>query len=461
MSDESSTPGGPYGHAAAGGDLRDRFTSGEYPVAVYGLGKMGLPLACVYAQVTGSVIGVDVDPEVVTAVTAGNNPVKREPGLDDLLTDVVADDRLRATTDPIKAAESASIHVILIPTPITEDHEPDLSILDAVVDDIAAGLAPGDLVSVECTVPPRTSADRVVPALEAGSGLNRGGFGVAMCPERVSSGRALRDIRGSYPKVVGGYDDAATEAARQIYDEIVDNDVIAVSDATTAEAVKVFEGVYRDVNIALANELATLTDELGVDVNEAIDAANTLPYSDIHTPGPGVGGHCIPFYPYFLIDPFDTESPLLETGRSVNDSMPGFTVDKIREEFAAEGTQLSEASVLLFGVTYRPGVEETRASPALDIADILTNEGVTVYGVDPMLDDFDDFPLTKLALADLYDHSFDAVVVVTPHEEFDEVRWNDLERADGDLFVVDGRQSLDTSNIEHRVYTIGTGYADR
>jgi len=197
---------------------------------------------------------------------------------------------------------------------------------------------------------------------------------------------------------------------------------------------------------------------LGIDVREAIDTANTQPFCDIHDPGPGVGGHCIPFYPYFIIDPFETETPLLKTTREVNDSMPAFTVAKLREEFAAEGSGLSETSVLVLGLTYRPGVEEIRASPSLDIAVELSDRGFDVYGVDPILEAFDAFDLEPIPQPSIYDRNFDAVVLVTPHEEFADIRWDDLERDDGQLIVIDGRATLDLADTDHRVYTIGTGY---
>ncbi|WP_255193657.1 nucleotide sugar dehydrogenase [Natronobeatus ordinarius] len=440
-------------------ELRESLTSGAIPVAVYGLGKMGLPLAATLAETTGNVVGADVDPAVVDAVNAGESHVKREPGLDELVAETVAEGALTATADPREAAAAGAVHVVIVPTPITDDHEPDYSILDDVVADVATGLEPGDLVIVECTVPPRTAADRVRPALEEASGLERGEFGVAVCPERTSSGRALEDIRGAYPKVVGGVDEESTRAAAILYEALTNAAVIRVSDATTAEAVKVFEGVYRDVNIGLANELARFTDDLEIDVREAIEVANTLPYCDIHEPGPGVGGHCIPFYPYFLIDPFETDAPLLEAARTVNDSMPAFTVAKLREEFAAEGVDLSETSILLLGLTYRPGVEEIRASPSLAIAEQLSGAGATVYGVDPLLDSFETFDLEALALEAVYDSPFDGVVLVTPHEEFQSIRWADLERESGTLVVVDGRDALETEAVAgagHRVYTLGS-----
>ncbi len=426
-------------------------------MAVYGLGKMGLPLASVYAGVSGNVIGVDVDPDVVKTINNGGCHVKREPGLDELVAETVESRALQATTDTVGAASESTVHVVIVPTPITDEKEPDLSILDSVIMDIGEGLTAGDLVVVECTVPPRTTEDRVTPRLAEVSGLNSGEFGVAFCPERTSSGRALEDIRGAYPKVVGGVDDESTQVAAAIYEEINDEGVIPVSNATTAECVKVFEGLYRDVNIALANELATFTDEFGMDVREAIEVANTQPFCNIHDPGPGVGGHCIPFYPYFVIDPFETDAPVLETAREVNDSMPEFTVRKLCEEFDAEGLSVEEASVLVLGLTYRPGVEEIRASPSISIADELSERGADVYGVDPILEKFEVFELEQLELSALYEYEFDGVVLVTPHKEFDTIDWDRLGR-DGGSVVIDGRESLNLGGTQHRIYTIGSGF---
>jgi UDP-N-acetyl-D-mannosaminuronic acid dehydrogenase len=447
---------GLYGSTAPTDQQREAFLSGETPVAVYGLGKMGLPLAAVYADVTGNVVGADVDPDVVETVDRGDCHVEREPGLPELVSDLHDREALRAVAEPAEAAAEAAIHVLIVPTPITDDDEPDLSILRAATRSVAEGLSPGDVVVVECTVPPGTTDGLVRETLLEESGLEAGEFGLAFCPERTSSGRALEDIRGAYPKVVGGVDAESRRVAELVYGEINDEGVLPVSDATTAEAVKVFEGLYRDVNIALANELGQFADEMDVDVREAIETANTQPFCDIHDPGPGVGGHCIPFYPYFVIEPFETRAPLLRTAREVNDSMPEFTVRKLREELDAEGTDLADASVLVLGLTYRPGVEEIRASPSLDIAERLTEAGADVYGVDPVLSAYDAFELTPLSLSDIYGRAFDGVVMVTPHEEFDEIRWPEVGRPGGSV-VVDGRDTLGLDDTDHRVYTIGTG----
>jgi len=440
-----------YGSEAPESVQRAAFRSGQVPVAVYGLGKMGLPLAAVYADATDNVVGADVDPDVVETVNRGECHVEREPGLPELVAETVEAGALEATDDPREAAARAAVHVVIVPTPITDEREADLSILRSVAEDVGANLDPGDLVAVECTVPPRTCADLLRPLLADAAGHEA--FGLAFCPERTSSGRALRDIRGAYPKVVGGVDDESTRVAELVYDQITDNEVLAVSDATTAEAVKVFEGLYRDVNIALANELATFTDELGIDVNEAIATANTQPFCDIHDPGPGVGGHCIPYYPYFVINEVDADARLLRTAREVNDSMPAFTVETLARELDAEGTSPEEATVAVLGLTYRPGVEETRATPAGPIAERLSALGAEVLAVDPMLDDAAAFEAEMVSRDELYDRGLDAAVLVTPHEEFDGIAW---ERFDP-LVVVDGRGSLDLAATDHRVYTIGSG----
>ncbi|MFD1597518.1 nucleotide sugar dehydrogenase [Halobellus rarus] len=447
-----------YGTSVEEETQQKAFSEGEVPVAVYGLGKMGLPLASVFAETCGNVIGADIDPDVVATLQDGGCHVKREPGLDSLVADLVDSRSLRATTEPREASRDASVHVVIVPTPITDEKEPDLAILDTVIGDIATGLTEGDLVLIECTVPPQTTEQRVFEQLLEESDLERGEFGVAFCPERTSSGRALKDIRGEYPKVVGGVDEESTRAASVIYDTINSEGVLTVSNATTAEAVKLFEGLYRDVNIALANELAKFTDELGIDVREAIDTANTQPFCHIHDPGPGVGGHCIPYYPYFLIKPFETPSPLLSTAREVNDSMPSFTVSKVREGLESQGIAIEDSTVVVLGLTYRPGVEEIRASPSISITHELTDLGADVYAIDPLLDMFDAFEAQPIDQEDIYDLGADAIVLVTPHKEFEAIRWEELDTdPNGPAVLIDGRATLDNLDFDAWTYTISGG----
>ncbi len=483
-----------YGSDATQDEQRRAFRESEVPVAVYGLGKMGLPLGAAFAELTGAVQGVDIDPDRVATVEAGQNPFGNEAGLSTLLADVVRADQFRATTNGEAAAANASVHIIAVPTLVDERGAPDLSTLRAAVQTVTAGLEAGDMVVIESTVPPGTCQEVVAPLL-AEADPDPGTVGLAFCPERTASGRALQDIREAYPKVVGGVDEESGRVAELMYDELTDNDVVRVSDATTAECVKLFEGVYRDVNIALANELGQLTDDLGIDVTEAIDTANTQPYCSIHTPGAGVGGHCIPYYPYFLFDGVERDTQLIETGRSVNETMPTFVVKRLAEELAAEGISAGNATVGLLGVTYRAGVPETRESPAVDIAYQLSNLGATVLATDPLLEELPEMPGEFVGLSALESRDLDAAVLVTAHEAFAEIDWdafvtdegattNDAGAVDGEaatngpgavdgettlsedaattarsgIVVIDGRQALDLSETPHRQYTIGKGW---
>lgn len=459
---------GLYDSDATQDEQQQAFREGDVPVSVHGLGKMGLPLGTAFAELTGAVQGVDIDPDRVATVEAGQNPFENEVGLSALLSGVVETGAFRATTDGEAAAAKASVHIIAVPTLVDEQGSPDLSNLRAAVRTVTTGLEAGDMVVIESTVPPGTCQDVVAPLLAEGD-PDPETVGLAFCPERTASGRALQDIREAYPKVVGGIDEESGRVAELMYDELTDNTVLCVSDATTAECVKLFEGVYRDVNIGLANELGQLTDDLGIDVTEAIDTANTQPYCNIHTPGAGVGGHCIPYYPYFLVDGIERDAELIETARSINETMPTFVVKRLAEELAAVGTSVGEATVALLGVTYRAGVPETRESPAVDIAYQLSNLGGTVLATDPLLDELPEMPGEYVSLPDLESKDIDAAVLVTAHEAFGEIDWDAFITEEGaaengaasdrrGIVVIDGRQALDLSETPHRQYTVGKGW---
>ena len=359
------------------------FREGRITVAVYGLGKMGLPLAAVFAEKGARVIGVDIDEKVVKCVNEGVSHVKGEPGLDELVERNVREGRLQATVDGVEAAKASDVMIILVPAFLNESKRPDLSMVTSAAKAISKGLENGDLVIVETTVPPGTTKNIVAPILEE-SGLKIGeDFGLAHCPERTMSGRAIKDILGAYPKIVGGIDKKSTETATAIYTVINERGVIPVTSSTTAEMIKIAEGLYRDVNIALANEIALISSENGIDVWEVVEAANTQPYCNIHKPGPGVGGHCIPVYPWFVMNGETTR--LIRTAREVNDSMPIYVVKKVSETLKHSGRSLNGSNVLVVGLVYRPGIKEMANTPARGVIKELRALGANVFGYDPVL----------------------------------------------------------------------------
>lgn len=364
--------------------IAESFKEGKFTVAVYGLGKMGLPLAAIFADKGAKVIGADINEEVVEKVNLGISHVKGEPGLQELVEKNVKRGLLSATTDLVKAAKESDVKIILVPAFLDDDNKPELGIVKSVSEKIAKGLKKGDFVIVETTVPPGTTDNVVRPILEK-SGLIAGkDFGMAHCPERTSSGRAIEDILGAYPKVVGGINQKSTDTAISIYSVINKKGVNPVSSSTCAETIKIAEGLYRDVNIALANELALISERYEIDVWEVIKTANTQPYCNIHSPGPGVGGHCIPVYPWFVIN---GDTPLIKTAREINDSMPDYVANKVSKTLVDKGGDIFDSNVLVAGLVYRPGVKETYHTPARGVINKLRKLGANVYGYEPMLNE--------------------------------------------------------------------------
>jgi len=427
----------------------------DITVAVYGLGKMGLPLAAVLADAGAQVRGVDIDADTVAAVNEGDSPVA-EPGLQDLL-DEHAGSALTATTDGRNAARGSDVMIVLVPTLIDDAATPDLAPVLAAAETISGGVEAGDMVILESTVPPGTTAGEFVDAIEPANLTAGEDFHAAHCPERTSSGRVLEDLTESYPKIVGGLTSAGTEAAADFYRTFNNPGVIELPDATAAEAVKVFEGVYRDVNIALANELAKACEEWGLDAAAVFDSANTQPYCNIHDPGVGVGGHCIPVYPHFVMNRAE-DTPLLRTARQVNEGMPEHTVTITESLLRENDVPTESASVLVLGLTYRPGVDETRFTPTFDVVNLLQERGADVWAHDPLLSPTAIEDSGAEAATNPFEQAWDAVVLATGHEEYESL---DLERLSETMrtpVLVDGRNFFKPEAVTAFTYAcIGDG----
>lgn len=355
-------------------------------VTVVGAGKMGLPLAVQFASHGWSVIAVDIDPQVVDAINAGRSQIGDEPDVARLLAESHADGRLTATLDAAAAARSSDVVVMIVPVVIDGSSRPDRSAMDAAVDAIAPGLHAGSLVIFETTLPVGDTRERYVPRLEAATGLNaetdgEDGIHVAFSPERLYSGAALRNL-AAYPKLVGGVGPASGARAAAFYDSVLDADIVAMSSAEAAELAKLADTTYRDVNIALANEFARFADRVGVDITEVIDAANSQPYSHIHQPGLGVGGHCIPVYPHFLLDGAP-DLALVALARRINDGQVDHAIDILSGALGS----LEGHGILLLGLTYREGVKELAYSRGIAMAKELEGAGARVLAHDPLLAD--------------------------------------------------------------------------
>ena len=352
-------------------------------VALVGAGKMGLPLAAQFASHGWQVTAVDVNEAVVAAINEGHSHVAEEPGLVEAVAEAHGSGLLRATTDGTGAARAADVVVIIVPVMLDDLGQPDYRYMDAAAAAIGPGLHDGSLVIFETTLPVGDTRGRYTPVLEAASGLrSEVDLFVAFSPERLLSGHVFRNL-ATYPKLVGGVGPASTALAASFYASVLDAEVVAMSGAEAAEFAKLAETTYRDVNIALANEFANYADRAGVDILEVIAAANSQPYSHIHQPGIGVGGHCIPVYPHFLLSRAP-ELTLVQASRRANDGQVDRAIETLARALGGVDG-LDGVEVLVLGLTYRDGVKELAYSRALPLISGLQARGALVLAYDPLL----------------------------------------------------------------------------
>ena len=417
-------------HAFAASTLSSEDPNAHVKVSVLGLGYIGLPTAAMLALGGHAVAGFDVSQRVRSGLRRGADHVA-DPEVRALANDALATGRLSVAD----AIEPADAFIICVPTPNAPDGRPDLSYVHDATVAIAPLLKPGDLVILESTVPPGTM-DRVVVGALREFGVSPDHVLLAHCPERVIPGAIVRELKEN-ARIMGGRTPEAARAARALYASFVTADM-AETDCTTAELVKVIENTFRDVNIALANELALLCEELGIDAWEAIALANKHPRVNILQPGPGVGGHCIPIDPHFLADanPFLTE--LIQTARRVNARMPNHVVRRIRDLVpAADGS----AKIALLGASYKANVDDSRESPTEKIDELLREHGYATAIYDPIASGFTR-PLAPTLEAAL--SGADALVLVVDHDAFKRI---DPKAAAG---LMRGRVVVDARNLFDR-----------
>ena len=407
-------------------DLMERIRSRRAVVGVIGLGYVGLPLALAAVEAGFPVLGFDINPARVEAIQAGRRVINYLPP--EALPGALATGRLDATTDFARLAEADAV-ILCVPTPVTRNRDPDLSFVTASAASAAAALRPGQLVVLESTTWPGTTAEVVRPLLEAG-GLTVGDeVFLAFSPEREDPGNAHYGTR-TIPKVVGADDPASRDLAVALYEAMITR-VVPVSSAAAAEAAKLTENIFRSVNIALVNELKLVYDAMGIDVWEVIDAAATKPFGYMpFYPGPGLGGHCIPVDPFYLTwraREFGMETRFIELAGQINTAMPGHVVDRLARALSDHAERaLKGARILLVGAAYKKNVDDTRESPSLVLIEAIEARGAACDFHDPLIPEIPptrehpglagrrSVDLTEAALA-----GYDAVLIATDHDAVD------------------------------------------
>jgi len=405
------------------------------------MGYVGIPLACLLAKAGSEVVGIDISPERVKLINRGRYPLKgEEPDLPELLADLVGRKALRASGDFAECRDAKAVF-ICIDTPIDDERKPRFDHLMDAIDKVGKNISAGVLVVVESTIAPGTMRGKVLPALERASGLKAGKeLLLAHCPERVMSGKLLHNLM-NVDRVLGGLDRRSTEMAMRWYAPIMKAKLHA-TDMTSAEVVKTAENAYRDVQIAFANEVGLICEELGLDAFEVRRLVNTCPYREMHVPGAGVGGHCLPKDPWLLVYGGRKANPtLIPNARKVNDSMPAHVADLAVDAMKEAGVKSGKrACVAVFGLAFLDNSGDTRNSPASAVIRRLKGR-YRVIGHDPYVDEFDGVEIVKdldkaLRMAD-------CAIFLTKHKEYSMLT---LERIAGLMrhkVVVDGRNIFD------------------
>jgi len=401
-------------------ELLSRIQNKHAVVAVVGLGYVGLPLAMEFAEAGFTVIGFDVSERVTTLLNAGQSHI--QDIAPELVAKHVKTGRFLATTDAARMKEADAIS-IAVPTPLGKTRDPDMTYVIAATQAVVAQAHAGLLVVLESTTYPGTTREVLQPALEAAGFAVGTEVFLAFSPERVDPGNPVYHTKNT-PKVVGGVTPACTEVATALYAAVIDT-VVPVSSTETAELVKLLENTFRSVNIGLVNEIAIVCDKLGVNVWEVIDAAATKPFGYMKfTPGPGIGGHCIPLDPHYLAWKMRTlnyKTRFIDLASEINSGMPDYVVEKVARALNDTSKSVKGSTVLILGVAYKRDIDDMRESPALDIMRLLEQRGANVTFHDPHVATFreDGHEYHSITLTPEALRAADAVVIVTDHTAYE------------------------------------------
>lgn len=419
-------------------------------IQVIGLGYVGLPTAAMFSTQGFTVYGYDTDPERVRSIAKKRVPFE-EPELEALIRAGIDNGNLRPDTEP----RPADVHLICVPTPLnTENGGVDLSHLESAAEALAPHLREDDIVVVESTVPVGTTEDVIKPILGS-SGLDVGSeLHLAMCPETVLPGNIIHELAHN-DRIVGGITEEAARHVRDLYLSFVKGEIF-LTDARTAEFAKLAQNTYRDVNIALANDFARLAETLDVDIREGIEVANRHPRVSILRPGPGVGGHCIPIDPWFLLDAADEDQgAILRTAREVNRLMPRFVVDLVLDSLGAKDIDPSNAKIALLGLAYKGNVDDIRESPSLEIADILMSSAQTELCVnDPHVQRQASAEAPSLVELDDAIDGAHCILIATDHDEYKSLDPVTVGRKVETRILVDTRGIVDANRWRQAGFTV-------
>jgi len=418
----------------------------ETKIGVIGLGQVGLPTALTFAKNGFSVMGYDVNDQVVSSINSGKL-LFQEDGLDDVLEDSIKNKKFHATPNFDEMIKTSDVLVICVPTPLTKDIKPDLSIIKKVCSSLSTHDLSEKLIIVESSIPPGTFEKIILPEFTKNHKLGQD-FWAVFVPERLSPGQALSEMI-STPRIIGYVDQDSGIIAKNLYEKFVQSEIL-ITPVMVAEVSKLVENTFRDVNVALANEVAIICEKYGIDVQELISVCNSHPRVNLHSPGPGVGGPCLPKDPILLLNPPEEaeqiNSSIILQSRKINDSMPFHVIEILKEALEKQGKSIHNASILVLGVAYKGNVSDTRLSPAKKIIEELLKLGCPVNVYDPKTN----VNFGGQTLNNIWDkEKIDAILILADHNEFKELKLEEIRNHMKDIpILIDTKRIFDSNESE-------------
>ena len=429
-------------------ELSNKITEKKAKICIVGLGYVGLPTAIFFAENDFNVIGVGIDEKKLEMINQGISPLG-ELGLDERLREVVKKGKLTATLALPGATRQSDIILLIVPTPVTKSKDPDLSHVIDAGKKVSEGLGKGKLVVLESTVYPGVTEEVLQPILEE-SGLKAGeDFGLAYCPERYNPGDDAHSIE-KVARVVGGITPEWAEITRELYQFIIKEDIKVLRNIKTSEAAKVIENTQRDLNIALVNELAMIFEKIGIDVMEVIEGASTKWNFNVYYPGGGVGGHCLPVDPYYLVKKakeLGYHSKVIAAGRTINDHMPQHVFGLLSDALNDNEKSVKNSKIVVLGLSYKENVGDDRESPSEELINELEHYQAQVTIVDPYIEKTQVYGTLE---SDLYQalEDADAMVLMTAHQEFRDLDFEKAKKLMKIPIIVDARRIYDPENLK-------------
>ncbi len=402
-------------------EVTESLNSKSMRVCVIGIGRIGLPTALSFAKSGLETIGVDINENLVDTINSGKFPLKDEPGYDLIFDEVIKNKKFSATTDISKAVPTCNLILLSLPTPMDENNIPDYSALRNVGTQLAKILSPNSLVIVESTIEPGFIEDEMVSIISQSERLEiNKNFFIGVCPENANPGEILHDFT-NLPRLVGGINENITQIIKKIYDSVFGVELIEMPNCKTANAVKLTTNVFRDINIAFVSELSLMFEKLGIDTNKVLEAAKKKYNFQVHYPGAGVGGPCLPINSYQLLNTarrLGSNLSIIESGRKINEKMPEHVIKITLDGFEECKKSIKDSSILILGISYKPNVKDIQLTPAEIIIKKLQNLGAQVHIYDPFFKSKQVFGISIEENIEKIIPNVDAAIIVTAHDEF-------------------------------------------